>query len=231
MKETLLRNYIEKLKKFGKDFFNKNVVRNIIYISCGIILFIAGVIAYGIILNVREISLDEAIRLNGLEELKKVNIVVDRKNYVLMLYEDTILVKSYRASFGRNVGKQKSSKDDGATPVGNYQICSIDTIFKYHKFFKLNYPNLSDISDALRRGRISQAEYDKLRFQFFYDECPSLETNLGGNIGIHGIGRLNSIFKNLPFVYNWTDGSIALSNESIDELYKVVKRGTKVVIR
>ena len=54
---------------------------------------------------------------------------------------------------------------------------------------------------------------------------------LGGEIGIHGIGRLNYIFKNLPFVYNWTNGSIAMSDEDIDELYSVVKLGTKVVIK
>jgi len=54
---------------------------------------------------------------------------------------------------------------------------------------------------------------------------------LGGNICIHGIGRLNSIFKNLPFVYNWTDGSIALSNESLDEILSVIKTGTQVVIK
>lgn len=54
---------------------------------------------------------------------------------------------------------------------------------------------------------------------------------LGGNIGIHGIGRLNPIFKNLPFVYNWTDGSIAISNESLDELLSVINTGTQVVIK
>ncbi len=52
-----------------------------------------------------------------------------------------------------------------------------------------------------------------------------LETELGNNIGIHGIGRLNFIFKNLPFIYNWTDGSIAVSNENIDEIYSVAKKG------
>ncbi|HQJ45413.1 MAG TPA: L,D-transpeptidase, partial [Ignavibacteriaceae bacterium] len=54
---------------------------------------------------------------------------------------------------------------------------------------------------------------------------------LGGNIGIQGIGRLNYVFKNLPFVYNWTDGSIALSNEDLDEIIKVIKPGTQIVIK
>ena len=56
-------------------------------------------------------------------------------------------------------------------------------------------------------------------------------TYLGGNVGIQGIGRLNFLFKYLPFNYNWTDGSVAISNENMDELYSVVKKGTRVVIK
>ena len=54
---------------------------------------------------------------------------------------------------------------------------------------------------------------------------------MGGNVGIHGLGRLNLFFENLPFVYNWTDGSIAISNENLDEILTVVRKGTKVVIK
>lgn len=55
--------------------------------------------------------------------------------------------------------------------------------------------------------------------------------NIGRRYWNYGIGRLNPIFKNLPFVYNWTDGSIALSNEDLDEILTVTKQGTQVVIK
>ena len=61
-------------------------------------------------------------------------------------------------------------------------------------------------------------------------ECSPAETSLSANIGIHGMGKYNFIFKNLPFIFNWTNGSIAVSDESIDELYPLVKIGTKVTI-
>jgi len=32
-------------------------------------------------------------------------------------------------------------------------------------------------------------------------------------------------------VFNWTDGSIALSDEDIEEIYSVIKIGTKVIIK
>jgi murein L,D-transpeptidase YafK len=212
-------------------YFNKSTFRNVIYFSGGIVLFIFGVIIYGVVLNLREIPLSEAILLKGYTELVNTNIVVERKTFTLNLYEDSVLIKSYRANFGRNISEPKTRDGDEATPVGEYLICSIDTAHKYHKFLKLNYPNLSDITEGLRKGIINQSEFDSLKFEYFYKDCPELKTALGGNIGIHGIGEYNYIFKNLPFIYNWTDGSIALSNEHIDEIYSVVKKGTKVVIK
>ena len=120
------------------------------------------------------------------------------------------------------VSRYKLSKDTGIR---------YDTINKYYKFFRINYPNISDASDGLRKGEITQEEFDEIKFEYSNGKCTDANTPLGGDMGIHGIGRLDYLFKYLPFVYNWTDGSIALSNEDIDELYSVVKKGTKVVIK
>ena len=190
-----------------------------------------GVLIYGIILNLKQVTLNEAMLNKGFSELKNPNIIIDRANFSLNLYEDTVLVKSYRASFGRNVHQVKYRAGDEATPVGTYKICSIDTSVHYHRFFRLNYPNLEDATDALRKGWISQKTFDSIKFEFYYEGCTKFNNVLGGNIGIHGVGKFNFIFKNLPFVYNWTNGSIALSDEDIDELYSVIKVGTKVVIK
>jgi murein L,D-transpeptidase YafK len=222
------------IKKFLSAFpqyFNKNTLQKIIFFSGGIIIFIGGVILYGIIINIQEIPLSEAMRLKGFSKLSNTSILIERKNYSLSIYEDTVLIKTCRANFGRNINSPKSRDGDNATPVGEYKICSFDTLNKYHKFLQLNYPNLTDAGEALVKGIISQTQYDKLSFEFYYGECPDLVTPLGGNIGIQGIGEYNIIFKNLPFVFNWTDGSIAVSNEDIDEIYSVVKRGTKIVIK
>ncbi len=213
------------------SFFNTNTIRNIFYVCAGILVFITGVIIYGIILNLREIPLSAAMKEKGIKKIDNANIIIDRSTYSLLLYDDTVLVKTYKANFGQNIRKPKSKADDESTPVGVYKICEIDTGGKYHKFFRLNYPNLNDASEALRKGLITQNEFDKLKFEFYYSGCTDDKTVLGGDIGIQGIGRYNYFFKNLPFVYNWTDGSVAVSNEDIDELYTVVKKGTKVVIK
>jgi len=187
-------------------------------------------VIYGIILNASEPSLPEAMVSKGLRYLVNVSIHIDRKNYTLDLYSDTILVKTYNAVFGRNSSPNKTYSDDDATPLGNYEICSIDTSNKYHKFLRLNYPNKKDAAEAVKMKLISRDDYDRIIDEIDGGNCPPvIHKNL--IIGIHGIGKLNIIFKNLPFVYNWTNGSIAVSNEDIDEIYSATRIGTQVVIK
>lgn len=223
--------YKQKIKNKIAVLFSSTLLRNVLFTIGAIALFLSGVVVYGVVLNTREITLQETMQLKGLKKLDKVNLLIDRRTFTLDLYEDTMLVKSYRVSFGRNLGDKKKLKNDGATPVGVYKICDIITDHPYHKFLRLNYPNLEDGAEALKKSLLTQKQYDDLQFQFYYSDCVDENTVLGGNVGIQGIGRLNPIFKNLPFVYNWTDGSVALSNENLDELLTVIKKGTKVVIK
>jgi murein L,D-transpeptidase YafK len=212
-------------------FLGSSLLRNIVYTIGTVALFISGVIVYGIILKLREVPLQEAIAQKGFRTLSDVNLLVDRKTFTLILYEDTVFIKSYRVSFGRNLNDKKKLVDDEATPVGIYKICNITDDETYYKFLRINYPNLDDAAEALRKSLITQKQYNQIKFEFYYEECVEPNPVLGGNIGIHGIGRLNSIFKNLPFVYNWTDGSIAMSNEDLDEILTVIKAGTNIVIK
>ena len=229
--------FFEKLKNTqigpfkAADYLNKDVLRNVIYLTFAIIIFFFGVIVYGIVLNLRNVPLTEAMLKNGYSEITNPKIIVDRHNYTLGIYEDSVLIKNYRVSFGKSVQITKAKADDKATPVGVYKICKIYTTHKYHKYFQINYPNLEDGTNALRKGWISQKEYNDIKFQYYYEGCTKFHNILGGDIGIHGIGELNYIFKNLPFVYNWTNGSIAMSNENIDEIYSVIREGTEVVIK
>ena len=93
----------------------------------------------------------------------------------------------------------------------------------------LNYPTKKDAAEALKNGVISKEEFNTLNLA--KSDCPPSNTRLGADIGIHGIGEYDFIFKNLPFAFNWTNGSIAMSNENIDELFSVVTLNTHVDIR
>lgn len=207
------------------------MIKNILFFIGGTIVFLAGVIIYGITINIREVPLREAMSLKGYEKLSNVNIIVDKSSFSLNVYDDTVFIKSYRAVFGRNHSAPKRSPGDKATPVGKYEVIDIDTNSVYNVFIKLNYPNINDITEALRRGIITEKEFSELRFQFYYGNAVNFNPAVSDSIGIHGMGKLNFIFKNLPFAYNWTSGSVAISDEDISELASIIKRGTKVVIK
>ena len=206
------------------------MLKNILYISGSVVIFFAGLILYGVILNLREVTLKEAMMEKGLKDLENVHLVIDKTDYRILLYSNKILVKTYKAVFGKSSGMIKSSADDNITPIGEYKICAIDTSNKYHKLFHLDYPNERDAAEAFKQGYIFNDEFNAIILAVKKNECPPKETKLGSEIGIHGIGTYNIIFKNLPFPFNWTNGSIAISNENIDELYSVVKIGTPVKI-
>ena len=207
------------------------MLRNIIYIMSSVLLFFSGIIVYGVIINLREVTLAEAIKAKNLTTISNPSIIVDRRNYSLTLYSDTTLVKKYSAVFGRNNSSQKISKDDLVTPIGKYEICKIDTNFIYYKKLYLNYPNLADAAEALKMSLITKSEFIAISNSLLENQCSFNFTVLGNDIGIQGIGEYNNIFKNLPFVFNWTNGSIAISNEDVDELLSVVNIGTKVTIK
>jgi len=226
-----MENNIEKYSDNNIYPENFNLLKNIIFTIITIIIFLIGIVLYGMILNLRDVPLNESIIKSGVDKFENVNLVIDRKLFTLYLYSDTTLIKKYRVSFGKNLRDKKKVLNDGATPVGVYSICEIIENHKYHKFFRLNYPNESDAIDALRNGQISQKEFELLMFKLQNGSCPTDKTSLGGYIGIHGIGRFNFFLKNLPFVFNWTNGSIALSDEHIDEIFSVISKGTKVVIK
>lgn len=206
------------------------MLKNILYISGSVIIFFAGLILYGVILNLREVTLKEALAEKGLAKLENIRLVVDKTDYKILLYSNKILIKTYKAVFGKSSGTIKSSADDNITPLGDYKICAIDSLNKYHKFLHLDYPNERDAAEALKQGYILDDEFNTIILAAKKNECPPKETKLGSEIGIHGIGTYNIIFKNLPFSFNWTNGSIAVSNENIDELYSVIKIGTPVKI-
>jgi len=187
-------------------------------------------IFYGVVLNIKELTLAEAMVEKGITAIDNPKLKIDRRNYRVELYSGETLVKTYKAVFGNNNSPVKTSKDDKATPIGEYRICGKDSSEKFYKFLRLNYPNQYDAAEGLKRGYLTKDEYDAIIITHKFKECTPKETKLGSEIGIHGIGTYDYIFKNLPFSFNWTNGSIAISNENIAELYEVLKNGTQVTI-
>lgn len=131
-------------------------------------------------------------------------------------------------AIGRGGAGLKHRRGDNITPFGEYRIGWVGEKSKFRKFFGLTYPSSEDAGNALKEGLIDQTTYEKILTAHESHQIPPQNTPLGGQIGIHGLGRGNiDVHK----AFDWTHGCIALTNPQIDQLSQWVDTGTIVRIK
>jgi len=131
-------------------------------------------------------------------------------------------------AIGRGGAGFKSHRGDNITPFGNYRIGWVGKKSTFKKFLGLNYPSVEDAEKALRRGVIDRLTYERIVSAHERNLTPPQNTPLGGQIGIHGLGRAD---PRVHKAFDWTHGCIALTNNQIDHLSKLVDTGTLVKIK
>jgi murein L,D-transpeptidase YafK len=97
---------------------------------------------------------------------------------------------------------------DGKTPEGRYVIDHRNLSSKYHRSLHVSYPSAADSAAARRRG------------------VPP-----GGDVFIHGLPNRVPNFAKAVMPRDWTLGCIAVSNEEIEEIWRLVPNGTPIDIR
>ena len=140
--------------------------------------------------------------------IKVDKIVVKKSKRVLEIYSKDRLIKSYKISLGFNPVGKKHFQGDGKTPEGKYYINDKNPYSKFHKNLGISYPNQADKAFARKRGK-----------------------SPGGAIKIHGLPNGYGWLGRIHLLWDWTAGCIALTDEEIDELYKIIKVGTPVWIK
>jgi len=153
--------------------------------------------------------------------LKDPKIVIQKTSKQLFLYSEEKLLRSYPIKIGYNPVDNKVRQGDKCTPEGKYYICIKNPQSKYHLSMGLSYPNIEDAQRGLDSKLISKQEFDAIAQRITKKSIPPWNTNLGGEIFIHGGGE----------TWDWTYGCVALHNKDIEELYKVIGVGTEVVIQ
>ena len=148
---------------------------------------------------------DLAIRLS--KSGQKV-ILVDKLAHSCVVYRNGKALCRFDAELGMNWMGDKTRKGDKATPEGVYRITrkKNGAQTKFYKALMLNYPNEDD------RARFAAAKRN--------GSLPS-KADIGGLIEIHGLGGKG---------VDWTDGCVALNNDDVDTLFRLVAVGTPVVI-
>jgi murein L,D-transpeptidase YafK len=141
----------------------------------------------------------------------------DRKLDFLM---DGIVKNTFRIGLGFTPVGGKSREGDGRTPEGDYYICTKNLKSKFTLFLGISYPNIADAEKGLERGIINTDELDEIKKAIHDRKRPNWDTQLGGQIGIHGKG--NS--------FDWTAGCISLNDEDIMYLWDNTQLGDQVTI-
>jgi murein L,D-transpeptidase YafK len=148
-------------------------------------------------------------------------IVITKKSRQLVLFDGNTRIKTYRIGLGLNPGPPKMVQGDRATPEGEYEVCEKNPASRFHMALVLNYPNSADAERGLKSGLISKKEYHAIQDAIREKRAPDFHTKLGGEVEIHGMGSRR----------DWTWGCIALENSDIEELYRIIPKGTRVSIR
>jgi murein L,D-transpeptidase YafK len=157
-----------------------------------------------------------------------IQIIIDTKALTLKVMQGNQETLSFSdIAIGRYGADTDRRRGDSKTPLGLFSIAWITDQSSFHRFFGFNFPTKEYAERAFREGQMDQKTLDKIRQAFTAGRLPPQDTVLGGNLGIHGIGRGDI---KIHQQYNWTNGCVALTNDQIDRLTAWVKVGTSVEI-
>ena len=135
-------------------------------------------------------------------------VLIEKKERRLTLFSKGEVIKTYKIALGGNPVGPKERQGDNKTPEGTYIIDSRNRDSGYHLSLHISYPN----------------EKDKMR-------AKELGVSPGGDIMIHGIKNGLSWVGASHAEVDWTKGCIAVTDEEMEEIDKLVPDGTIVEIR
>ncbi len=135
-------------------------------------------------------------------------IIVEKAARKLSIFRDGRQLKTYRVALGRNPVGPKREEGDMRTPEGIYKIDSRNEQSSFHLALHISYPSDDDSARAAERG-----------------------VSAGFDIMIHGIRNGFGWIGAFHRWKDWTIGCIALTDEEIEELWRVTPDGTIIEIR
>lgn len=134
----------------------------------------------------------------------------------------------HNLAVGRFGVSAEKMRGDNMTPLGRFRITRIERDTGFHRFLRLDYPDVDRATKAASQGDIGRGELEAIRAAHRRGTLPPQNTVLGGHIGIHGLGSSDPTVHR---IMNWTRGCVALTNEQIDRLLPWIRVGTTVEIR
>jgi murein L,D-transpeptidase YafK len=146
-------------------------------------------------------------------------VVIKKQEHVMQLVSGAgdreAVVASYKVALGPGGSGPKRREGDQITPVGRYHV-TMHQPSQYRVFLRLDYPNAEDY-----------ARFDVLKKS---GALPP-DARIGSDIGIHGppVMYPKELMPALK-ARDWTLGCIALDDDEIAEVARLVRDGTPVDI-
>lgn len=134
-------------------------------------------------------------------------VVVHKAARRLELYRGGSLLKSYAVSLGRHPIGPKQQQGDGRTPEGEYRLDYRKRDSSFYRAIHISYPGLADVAASRSRG-----------------------ADPGGLVMIHGMKNGLGWLGRLHLAIDWTDGCVAVTDREMDEIWRAVPDGTKIVL-
>jgi murein L,D-transpeptidase YafK len=145
--------------------------------------------------------------VKGLEDMQADRILVRKGKRELVLLRQGKVLKSYRVALGGHPVGPKRRQGDRRTPEGLYTISGRNPASAFHRSLRISYPSPADRARARREG-----------------------VNPGGDIMIHGLPNGQGFVGKAHRLMDWTDGCIAVTDEEIEEIWRLVPNGIPVQI-
>jgi len=142
------------------------------------------------------------------ESLQADRIVIVKSARTLTLLRQGQVLKTYKVALGQEPVGPKTKRGDSRTPEGEYIIDSRNPHSQFHLSLHVSYPNAADRARAAKLG-----------------------VNPGGDIMIHGLPPAYAYLGPLHRQTDWTLGCIAVTDTEIEEIWSLVRNGTKVEIK
>ncbi len=132
-------------------------------------------------------------------------ILIEKSARRLTVFRDGEPVRTYKIALGFAPVGDKTQQGDGKTPEGVFTIKRRNPNSKFHLSLGLDYPKPDDTARAKAAG-----------------------VDPGGDIFIHG--QPNGFGKLAMIANDWTAGCVAVSDQEIEELWRITANGTQVEI-
>jgi murein L,D-transpeptidase YafK len=136
------------------------------------------------------------------------HIFVLKKERKLELLSEGKVIKTYKVALGSDPIGPKTRQGDHRTPEGVYVLDFRNAHSQFYKSIHISYPSGHDRALARQMG-----------------------VSPGGDIFLHGLPDGYGAIGTAHRLRDWTDGCIAVTDEEINEIWKIVPDGAHIEIR